>query len=118
MRYRVELVPSAARAFRKLDHRTHLRVGRKIESLADNPRPPGVKLLSAEDRIYRLRAGDFRILYQVNDTVLTILVIAIGRRRLAVGSNAVGSIARVTQQIPAVHRKRTRGDGRARLSPR
>ena len=62
MKYRVELVPSAARAFMKLDHRTQLRVERKIDSLANDPRPPGVKLLSAEDRIYRLRAGDFRIL--------------------------------------------------------
>lgn len=81
MRYRVELVPSAARAFRKLDPRTQSRIGRKIESLADDPRPSGVKLLSTEERIYRLRAGDFRILYQVNDKVLTILVIAIGHRR-------------------------------------
>ena len=72
MRYRVELVPSAARAFMKLDHRTRLRVERKINGLANDPRPPGVKLLSAEERIYRLRAGDFRILYQVNDKVLTI----------------------------------------------
>jgi mRNA interferase RelE/StbE len=79
--YRVELVPSAARAFRKLDHRTQLRVQRKIDSLADEPRPPGVKLLSARERIYRLRAGNFRILYQVNDKVLVILVIAIGHRR-------------------------------------
>jgi mRNA interferase RelE/StbE len=81
VRYRVELVPSAARAFGKLDHRTQLRVGRKIESLADDPRPPGVKMLSLEERICRLRVGDFRILYQVNDKVLTILVIAIGHRR-------------------------------------
>ena len=81
MAYRVELVPSAARAFRKLDHRAQLRVQRKIDSLADDPRPPGVKLLSARERIYRLRAGSFRILYQVNDKVLIILVIAIGHRR-------------------------------------
>lgn len=81
MPYSVELVPSAARAFRKLDHGTQLRVRRKIDSLADDPRPPGVKLLSAKERIYRLRAGSFRILYQVNDKVLVILVIAIGQRR-------------------------------------
>lgn len=81
MRYRVELVPSAARAFSKLDYRTQLRVERKIESLADDPRPSGVKLLSLKERIYRVRAGDFRILCQVNDRVLTILVIAIGHRR-------------------------------------
>ena len=81
MPYRVEFVPSAARAFRKLDHRTQLRVGRKIESLADDPRPEGVKLLAAEERIYRLRAGDSRILYQINDKVLVVLVVAIGHRR-------------------------------------
>jgi mRNA interferase RelE/StbE len=64
----------------RLDRRTQLRVERKIDPLADDPRPPGVKLLSPEERIYRVRAGDFRILYQVNDKVLTILVIAIGPR--------------------------------------
>lgn len=81
MKYRVELLPSAARALRKLDRRTQLRVEQKIAALADDPRPSGVKLLSSEERIYRLRAGDFRILYQVNDKVLVILVIAIGHRR-------------------------------------
>ena len=81
MKYRLELRPSAARAFKKLDPRTQRRVERKIDMLIDDPRPPGVKLLSSEDRIYRLRAGDFRILYQVNDKVLVILVIAIGHRR-------------------------------------
>jgi len=81
VRYRVELVPSAARALKKLDHRTRLRVARMIDGLADDARPQGVKLLSVEDRIYRLRAGDFRILYQINDKVLLILVVAIGHRR-------------------------------------
>jgi mRNA interferase RelE/StbE len=81
LKYRVELLPSAARALRKLDRRTQLRVEQKIAALADDPRPSGVKLLSSEERIYRLRAGDFRILYQVNDKVLVILVIAIGHRR-------------------------------------
>jgi mRNA interferase RelE/StbE len=81
LKYRVELVPSAARAFNKLDPRTQLRIERKIDMLVDDPRPPGVKLLSSEERIYRLRAGDFRILYQINDNVLVILVIAIGNRR-------------------------------------
>ena len=80
MAYRVELVPSAARAFRKLDQHTQLRVRRTIDSLADDPRPLGVKLLSAKERIYRLRAGNFRILYRMNDKVLIILVIAIGHR--------------------------------------
>lgn len=81
MKYRVELVPSAARAFKKLDYRTQLRIGQRIDSLAHDPRPSGVKLLSSDERIYRLRAGDFRILYQVNDNVLVVLVIAIGHRR-------------------------------------
>jgi len=81
LKYRVELRPSAARAFTKLDRRTQLRVEQKLALLADNPRPSGVKLLSSEQRIYRLRAGDFRVLYQVNDDVLVILVIAIGHRR-------------------------------------
>ena len=80
MKYRVEFVPSAARALKKLEHRTRLRVIRKIDSLSDDPRPPGVKLLSVEERIYRVRVGDLRILFQINDKVLVILVVAIGHR--------------------------------------
>ncbi|MBA3343185.1 MAG: type II toxin-antitoxin system RelE/ParE family toxin [Gemmatimonadaceae bacterium] len=80
-RYEIQLSASAARAFRKLDGATQLRLARQIDSLALNPRPHGTRKLEGERDLYRLRAGDYRIIYTVKDRLLVILVIAIGHRR-------------------------------------
>lgn len=56
------------------------RVIRRIESLADNPRPPGALKLSGRER-YRVRQGRYRILYTIEDTVLIVHVIKIGDRK-------------------------------------
>ena len=56
------------------------RVIQRIQSLADNPRPPGVMNLSGRER-YRLRQGRFRILYTIEDKVLVVHVIKIGDRK-------------------------------------
>jgi len=56
------------------------RIIRRIESLADNPRPPGALKLSGLER-YRIRQGRYRILYTIEDTVLIVHVIKIGDRK-------------------------------------
>ena len=56
------------------------RIMRAIRSLADNPRPPGAKKLSAQER-YRIRQGDYRIVYSVQDEVCTVWVVKVGHRR-------------------------------------
>ncbi len=56
------------------------RIVRRIESLADDPRPPGARKLSGLER-YRIRQGRYRILYSINDRVLIIHVIRIGDRK-------------------------------------
>ena len=56
------------------------RIIRRIESLADNPRPPGALKLSGLER-YRVRHGRYRILYTIEDTVLIVYVIKIGDRK-------------------------------------
>ena len=56
------------------------RIVRRIESLADNPRPPGALKLSGLER-YRIRQGRYRILYTIEDTVLIVQVIKIGDRK-------------------------------------
>jgi mRNA interferase RelE/StbE len=59
-----------------------VRIGGKIDSLKKNPTPQGVKLLKGKGReAYRIRVGDYRILYQIEKDILTILVIKIGHRR-------------------------------------
>ena len=81
MAYRVELKPSAAKALARLPRRDQRRVARKIDALAENPRPNAARKLSGADALYRVRAGDYRILYQVQDDVLLVLVVRIGHRR-------------------------------------
>ena len=51
-----------------------------IQSLADDPRPPGAKKLSGQER-YRLRQGNYRILYEIEDDRLIVCVVRIGHRR-------------------------------------
>jgi len=81
MRYEIEFRPSARKELRKLPHRDQVRLVRAVEKLAENPRPPGVKKLRGEDDLYRIRAGDYRIVYQIQDDRLVVLVVRIGHRR-------------------------------------
>ncbi|MFO8013779.1 MAG: type II toxin-antitoxin system RelE/ParE family toxin [Phycisphaerae bacterium] len=81
MAYRVELKPSAARALKRVPRRDRRRIARRIDALAQNPRPKAARKLSGAEAIYRVRAGDYRILYQIQDDVLLVLVVRIGHRR-------------------------------------
>ena len=52
-----------------------------ILALAENPRPPGCLKLSGEESLWRIRVGDYRVVYQVQDAVLLVLVVKLGHRR-------------------------------------
>jgi mRNA interferase RelE/StbE len=78
--YRLEFTPGADRQFRKLPKQIQARLRPHIDALAQNPRPPGVEKLTGEEG-YRLRVGDSRILYEVHDKILLVLVVKIGHRR-------------------------------------
>lgn len=79
--YKIHLAPRAERAFLSIEFRTRRRLARRIDALANDPRPRGVKKLKGEDDLYRLRVGDYRVIYQVQDRVLLVLVLDIGHRR-------------------------------------
>lgn len=81
MIYRVEVAPAAARQLRKLDQQARRRVQAAVELLAQEPRPGGAKKLVGGQGEWRVRTGDYRIVYEIHDQVLVILVIAIGHRR-------------------------------------
>lgn len=81
MPYRIEFAPSARRQLHKLPNETRVRVASALSVLAANPRPPGVKKLSGEEYLYRIRVGDHRIIYQIRDKELIVLVVKIGHRR-------------------------------------
>jgi len=80
-RYRVEIAPSAQRELSKLPRNVQKRIDERIRALAENPRPAGSRKLEEEEGFYRIRVGDYRIVYQVKDKVLIVLVIRIGHRR-------------------------------------
>jgi mRNA interferase RelE/StbE len=80
--YTVQLKPAAERDLKKIKDRTVLRrVVGAIDGLATNPRPPKVKALQGDSSILRIRVGDYRILYTIEDAVLLVLVARIGHRR-------------------------------------
>lgn len=79
--YRIEVAPAAARQLRKLDHPARRRVQAAVELLAADPRPPGARKLVGGEGEWRVRTGDYRIVYEVHDRVLRVLVLAIGHRR-------------------------------------
>ncbi len=53
----------------------------RIDRLSAAPRPPGAKVLAGPERFYRIRVGDYRIVYRINDDTLSVLVISVGHRR-------------------------------------
>ena len=78
--YRIVLRKSAAKEIEKLDKQTISRVIGKIQALSGDPRPPGCKKLSGEEK-YRIRAGTYRILYQIVDHELIVTVVRVRHRR-------------------------------------
>ncbi len=81
MAYRIEFRPAAMRELAKLETSTRRRIAAVLESLATTPRPPGVEKLKGHEHRYRVRCGDYRIIYEIEDRVLIILVLRIGHRR-------------------------------------
>lgn len=80
MSYRIELRPAAVRALKKIDHQDRARIRGAIALLGENPRPPGAKALQGRDGL-RVRVGNHRIIYTVQDDVLVVVVVNLGHRR-------------------------------------
>jgi mRNA interferase RelE/StbE len=81
MGYSVEFRPSALKALRRIAPSNRVRISRAIEALAENPYPPGCKKLADEDGFWRIRAGDYRVIYKVIHERLIVTVVRIGHRR-------------------------------------
>ena len=79
-KYKIEIKKSAVKEIEQLPKREIQVVLNKIQSLADNPRPHDCQKLSTEEK-YRIRCGDYRILYSILDDVLIICVVKVGHRK-------------------------------------
>jgi mRNA interferase RelE/StbE len=78
--YKVEFSNGARKQFRKLSPDIQKRVQVKINELAIEPRPSGFKKLQENDNLYRIRVGDYRVIYEIEDDILLIIVIRIKHR--------------------------------------
>jgi mRNA interferase RelE/StbE len=81
MVYSVLLAPSAERQLKALAEATQKRIVKRLKTLQQNPRPQGVKKLSGEENLYRIREGTYRIIYTIQDKELIVLVVKIGDRK-------------------------------------
>jgi mRNA interferase RelE/StbE len=80
-RYRVEIARRALKSIAALPRKEQQRVRAAIDLLADNPRPPGCVAMAGEAHAYRVRTGDYRVVYEVFDDRLLVQVVRAGHRR-------------------------------------
>jgi mRNA interferase RelE/StbE len=82
--YAIRVAPAAVRQLRELDPAGRRRVQAAIDLLAEEPRPPAARQLVGGAGDWRIRTGDFRIIYEIHDrelVVLVVLVVKVGHRR-------------------------------------
>ena len=81
MSYQVLFTKRAVRDLETLPDQDRVRVAKRLEGLAKEPRPPGVTKLQGTEDVYRMRVGDYRVLYIIEDDIVTVSVVRIGHRR-------------------------------------
>ena len=80
-KYSVRFVRSARKELEQLPDVALQRIFPRIEALAENPRPPGCKKLRGATDLWRIRVGNYRVVYQVTDAVLLVEIRAVGDRK-------------------------------------
>lgn len=82
IRYRLEIRPSVEKTLRKIRApQLQQRFDAAFEKLAENPRRPSAEKMSDFGNRYRYRVGDYHIVYEIHDTVLLVLILAVGNRK-------------------------------------
>ncbi len=81
MRYTIEFTASALREFRALDRHIQRRISAKIEGLRDDPFPAGVRKFQGQADHWRIRVGDYRVIYRIERQRVVIVIVRLGHRR-------------------------------------
>ena len=81
MTYAIEVLPAAERDLRKVHPQMRARIRGAVLKLAAEPRPPGARALKDRPGYLRVRVGDYRIIYTIEDDVLRVIVVLVGHRR-------------------------------------
>jgi mRNA interferase RelE/StbE len=79
--YHLKIKPTAERDLQKLPRPLFLRLSQKILALAEEPRPDGVRKLSGSLEGWRIRVGDYRVVYQIDDEQKTVIIVRVRHRR-------------------------------------
>lgn len=80
MKYRILYQPATEKQFRRIAPAMRQKIRMAISALADDPRPHGFKKLVTRDQ-YRIRVGDYRVIYEIHDRTVTVVVVEVGNRR-------------------------------------
>ena len=81
MAYSIELAKSIAKTLERIPAKQQRAIVEAIDGLKHNPRPSGTKKLKGEDGVYRIRVGEYRILYEIEDKRLIIFILKVGGRK-------------------------------------
>lgn len=81
-RFQISIERDALRALGKLDKPVRRRIQTAIDRLADDPRPVGVRALTGRPGLSRLRVGNYRVIYEIKDAQLLVLVVDLGHRSM------------------------------------
>jgi len=79
-KYTVEWRPAVHKELQRLDGRVRARIVRKVNVLADDPRPHGTVKLTGPDNLWRIRIGDYRVVYAIEDDRLIVTVVRVAGR--------------------------------------
>jgi mRNA interferase RelE/StbE len=79
-KYKLQIKKSAEKELRKIPKRELIKIINKIQNLSEDPHPVGSIKISNQEK-YRLRIGNYRVLYKVEDNILTIFIIKVGHRK-------------------------------------
>ncbi|HXG84630.1 MAG TPA: type II toxin-antitoxin system RelE/ParE family toxin [Pyrinomonadaceae bacterium] len=79
--YTVEITGAARRQLKKINRADKRKILDKIETLGKNPRPHGYKPLTDTDNMFRVRVGDYRIIYEIRNKILLVIVLRVANRR-------------------------------------
>jgi len=77
----IAILPEAKASLAALERRLQQQIVKRIDALKDDPRPPLSRQLKGTDGLFRIRSGDYRIVYRIQNELLTVLIIRIGHRR-------------------------------------
>jgi len=78
--YKIEIKKSVLKTLRRLDRQTLDKIKIAIDKLAHDPRPFGYKKLVDEEGLFRIRVGNYRIIYEIHDQILLIMVLRVAKR--------------------------------------